>query len=259
MKLKYLFFIISGLTAMQLLAQPQFSTNPVSFTAVDEFTLTVNVAGTSLEGYAGDVWIWTWVSKGCSSSCDAPSNVDPANEQADDALMTRDGSNPNIYRITLVAADFFQKPPSELQQLGFKLKSLSWGDGKQTDVDALIDIDPLEFTPSVNRSFPSKPRSDDIVTLYFDQELAGDLNVKYHVGTFQVQVTAHNADGVQIGNVFTGLTSQASETVHFVRILPDYEFEADQETITRINYLFRAVNDNNIQAGPYELLFFEKN
>jgi hypothetical protein len=242
-----------------LLAQPQFSTSPVSFTAVDEFTLTVNVTGTSLEGYAGDVWIWSWVSKGCSSNCDAPSNVDPANALADNALMTRDGSNPNIYRINLVAADFFQKPPSELQQIGFKLKSLSWGDGKQTDVDAFIDIDPLEFTPSVNRSFPSKPRSDDIVTLYFNQDLAGELHVKYHVGLFEAQVTAYNAEGEQVGNVFTGVASQESETLHAIQILPDYEFEEGEEVITRINYIFRAVNDNNIQAGPYELLFFEKN
>ena len=249
MNLKYIFFILLIGATVTVIAQPQYSTSPASFTAVDEFTLTVNVTGTSLEGHSGDVWIWSWISKGCSSNCDAPTNLDPAGPDASNALMTRDDVNPNVYRITMVAADFFEKPPSELQQIGFKLKSASWGDGKQSDNDAFLDIDPLEFTASVNRSFPSKPRADDVITLYFDQDLETNLDVKYHVGKFKILVTAYDAEGNQVGEVLNKATKAESETSHVISFHPEFEFGAN---LYRITYTYTAQDFRDTAQAMFE-------
>ena len=68
------------------------TTSPAVFTAEDEVTLTFDVTGTEkLDGYTGDVWLWTWVSEGCSADCDAATNVNPAgNPDTEGAKLVRD-------------------------------------------------------------------------------------------------------------------------------------------------------------------------
>lgn len=255
--MKKIFITIMGLLAANvLLAQPQYSVNPPTFTAEDEITLTVDVSGTSLANYDGDVWIWSWIAEGCSASCDAPTNIDPAgNENTEGALMTRDLGNPNIYTKTLVLSAFFNKPPSEIKKFGLKLKSASWGDGKQSDVDIVISVEPLIFTPRLNRIFPTKVTKDDVVTLYLDQSQATDLDLKYELSDFSISITGHDAEGNEVGSAIVNADAvNQGNGVHYYRILPTFSLESSD--IAYIRYRFISKDDTNIQSDEFELVFF---
>ncbi|QSE96240.1 DUF4961 domain-containing protein [Fulvivirga lutea] len=169
----FILFIVVAFNASAQLVR----TNPAVFTAEDEVTFTIDASlssNESLVGFNGDVWAWVFISSGCTANCDAPSNINPAGgPETDPAKMTRDPDNPDVYSITFVPTEFFGKSPGEIQQIGFVLKSVDWGDGIQTQ-DFTVDVTPIEFVPNENRSFPSKFTQEDIVTIYFDQSLSDD-------------------------------------------------------------------------------------
>jgi len=238
-------------------AQPTVSTDPKVFTAEDEITLTVDVTGTSLEGHTGDVWIWSWIAEGCSSDCDAPTNVDPAGEAAEDAKMTRSENDPNVYTITFIPQVFFNKSPAELQRLGFKLKSQNWGDGKQTDTDAFLSIAPLTFTPVVNRVFPNKATEDDVVTLYLDQKLSDSPEVKYELADFSVEVNAYDESDQQLGDAFVADMVNEGNGLHQIRIIPSYSIPNVSEDIASIKYIFTSKDDADIQTQEFQLVFLD--
>ncbi|HYG40401.1 MAG TPA: alpha-amylase family glycosyl hydrolase, partial [Cytophagales bacterium] len=138
--MKKIYFLLSGFI-LTFLASAQSVKLNTDFPAADKpLTLTVNVEGTSLEGYADNVWIWTWIDN-AQGDADAPTNVNPATSPGQDAaLMTRTATNPDEYTITFTPTVFFNKPASELQRIGFKLKSRDWNDNKQSDQDLFIDM-----------------------------------------------------------------------------------------------------------------------
>lgn len=133
-------------------------TNPAFPKAGEPVTITVDVSGTSLDGFAWDdetnpVWIWTWIENG-NGDADAPTNINPATSAQDAAKATRISVNPDVYQITFTTATFFNKPASEIKRIGLKLKSRDWSDNKQTDNDRFI-----EFSDGFEATF-AEPASD---------------------------------------------------------------------------------------------------
>lgn len=235
-----------------LCAQPSYTLTPPSFTAEDEVTITVDVTGTTLAGYTGDVWIWSWISKGCPANCDAPTNIDPAGEKTAKALMTR--VKADVYSITIVPSIFYARPPSEIQEIGLKLKTLSWGDGKQSDKDVLIKVEPLVFTPKVNRIFPTKVTKDDVVTLYLDQAEAPTPDLKYALDDFKVTVTAYDESNAQIGKMENVAMVNAGSGLHYTRIIPSFSFSSNK--VHSIKYRFTNTG-GNVQSDEFSLVFFQ--
>src|SRR5690606_21283382 len=98
------------------LAVAQTVTTIPSFPRADEpVTIRVDVTGTSLDNFAWNnetnpVWVWTWVSEGCASNCDAPTNVNPATSAQDAAKATRISTDPDVYEITFTPTTFFNRP-----------------------------------------------------------------------------------------------------------------------------------------------------
>ncbi len=256
---KYIITIIVFLTIhLYGLAQPTYTASPSPFTAEDEVTLTIDVTGTSLAGYTGDVWVWAWISKGCSAACDAPTNIDPAGAaNTDDAKMTRDESNADVYSITFVPTAFFGKSPAQLQQFGFKLKSESWGDGKQSDNDILIDIEPLIFVPKINRNFPTKVTENDVVSLYLDQSFAENLDLKYDLSDFTLEVIAYDTDGVQVGTTLLLDAKNEGDGIHSGSVLPTFSFVTNGTSIAKIAYKFISKNNSAIESDTYEVTFIQ--
>lgn len=252
--MKRLILIILVCVSLGSVANAQtYTTNPPSFTAEDNVTITVDVTGTSLANYAGDVWMWAWISEGCSSGCDAPTNVDPAGAAAANALMTRVSAN--VYRITFKPTEFYNRAPSEIKKIGFKLKSISWNDGKQSDNDIIISVEPLVFTPKVNRIFPTKVTNNDVVTLYLDQSVATNLDLKYQTGNFTVDITAYDAEGDEVGTAIENRTLvNSGNGLHYVRILPTYTFGSSE--VATLKYKFKSVSNNELESEEFELVFF---
>lgn len=225
--------------------------SPAVFTAEDEVTLTWDVTGTGLEDYAGDVWMWSWIKTGCSIGCDAPSNINPATSPgADAALMTRDEVDPNIYRITLIPVDFYNKTPAEIKEIGFLLKGRDWSNGQTGD--KALPVQPLEFVATENRTFPVKFTQEDLVTFYFDQTLTSSQGMKavsdVYVYFFISGKDSEGADFtdeayVSWGDV--GLSPELQFTnrgngLFSLTILPKEFFGlAEGDTISKISYIFR--------------------
>lgn len=243
------------ISAEVLVAQPTYTVDPPSFTAEDEITITVDVSKTSLKDYAGDVWMWAWIAEGCSASCDAPTNINPAGgDDTDDALMTRDAENPNVYRITLVPADFYGKTPAEIKKMGFKLKSADWSDGKQTDSDVVLTVDPLVFVPKVNRIFPTKVTKEDAVTLYLDQSVAPTPDLKYAISDFTISIQAFDEAGNEVGAIGNADMVNAGDGLHYLRIIPTFTFGVSD--INSIKYRFTSKN-GDVESDEYTLVFFK--
>lgn len=141
--MRYLFLFCCLFVSHFVTAQT-VTTNPAVPSPDQPLTITVNVAGTSLAGHAWNnetapVWLWAWLEKG-STDINAPTNVNPATAAQDAAKCTRISTNPDIYQITITPTTFFNKPASEITQIGLKLKTRNWTDNKQTDNDRFINL-----------------------------------------------------------------------------------------------------------------------
>lgn len=240
-------------------------TNPPVFTAEDEVTFRIDVTGTSLEGYTDDVWIWAWIAEGCSAGCDAPTNIDPAGgENTEAAKVIRDENNPNVYTITFVPVDFFGKAPSEIRKIGLKLKSISWGDGKQSDNDLIVAVQPLIFIPSITRTFPVKFTQEDVVTLFFDKNHSENdaLNQLEEIYTYFF-ISGTNADGSEfndvakvswseVGNTPEVKLTGSGEGVYSISFIPEEYFDITEGAdITKISYIFRNA-EGSVQSETFQ-------
>lgn len=252
--MKKILFVLLAVTGMYTTVCAQLYTiNPPSFTAEDEITITFNLAGTPLDNYSGDLYLWAWIAEGCSASCDAPTNVNPGSEAIAGARVTRDEVNPDIARITLVPSQFYGKSPSVIKKMGFLVKGTDWATGQTAD--AVVAVDPLVFTPKVNRIFPTKVTKDDVVTLYLDQAAATNPDLKYQTGEFTVSVTAYNAEGDAVGNPIEDQAMvNAGNGLHYLRILPTYTFETSD--IASIKYRFTSVSNDDVASDEFEVVFF---
>lgn len=189
-----LLFLFSPLT---LWAQT-VTTNPAVPSPDQPVTITVNVAGTSLAGHAWNnetapVWLWAWLEKG-STDINAPTNVNPATAAQDAAKCTRISTNPDIYQITITPTTFFNKPASEITQIGLKLKTRNWTDNKQTDNDRFINLS-LNF--AITLSSPS--------TTSFFAENGEVINII--ANTNQNSTIAYKIDGVSIATSASGVNT----------------------------------------------------
>lgn len=155
-----------------------FTTNP-SFPQADQpMTLTVDVSCTRLDGYNGDVWLWAWLPN-CSSNCDAITNVDPATSAQSAAKMSRVGTN--VYALTFVPTNFFGKSKAEIDEIGFKLKSVRWSDERQSDNDRFINISngdlEIQFTSPSTDSKYVFVNIDEPYIIQADASVSADLKI----------------------------------------------------------------------------------
>ncbi|MDH3710094.1 MAG: alpha-amylase family glycosyl hydrolase, partial [Cyclobacteriaceae bacterium] len=154
------------------------TTDPVFPKADEDVTFSVDVTGTSLEGYAGEVWIWTWIERG-DMDIDAPTNVNPATSAQSDALMTKVSTNPDIYEITFTPVDFFNTTVEELDQIGLKLKSVDWADNIQSDNDVFVTFSSgeLELTVTEPTNFPHFVDPSETFTISAASSETADLSI----------------------------------------------------------------------------------
>ena len=126
-------------------AQAQVTTSPVFFTDTTPVTITYDATqgNAALANFTGDVYIWTGTVTNLSSSNISWRNVKSPTFGAADpaALMTRDASNPNLYRITFTPRTYYPIPAAEtLQRLGMIFKNATGSVvGRGPDGDIFVD------------------------------------------------------------------------------------------------------------------------
>ena len=190
-----LVFLFALLLSCCLVAQAQTLTTNPEFPEADEpVTFTFDVTGTAMEGYTNDVWVWTWIAEGCASSCDAPTNVNPATSAQSDALTTRDGSNPNIYTITFTPTDFFGKPKEDFIKLGLLLKGEDWSNGQTSDL--FVDIFEGGLNLTINNPTQSFIFVDPAETINISATTSEEAYIKIFVDDVRVDSSAFDATNI---------------------------------------------------------------
>ena len=120
--------LLLTLLAFATHAQAQVTTSPVFFTDTTPVTITYDATqgNAALANFTGDVYIWTGTVTNLSANNTTWRNVKSPNFGAADpaALMTRDATNPNIYRITFTPRTYYPIPGAEtLLRLGMIFKN----------------------------------------------------------------------------------------------------------------------------------------
>ncbi len=135
---------------------------PSSFTAEDQIKITVDVSAVGNLAGVEPLYLWAWI----PNVSDAP-NGQWTNSN-ENQRMTREAAN--VWSFTLVPSEFYSQPPGRIRQMGLLVKAKDGTGDLKTD-DIILSVDPLEFSPSVFRTFPARFTQDDIVTIYYDQKL----------------------------------------------------------------------------------------
>ncbi len=188
--MKKILFLFTLLIAAVTGIHAQVTFSPATFTAQDQVTLTVDVTGTPMAGQSeAYIWIFSNVSGGGK---DGFTNTSWTNSPAN-AKMTAAGTNK--WSFTFTGTTMFSQTPGELKDFGFLAKSKDGS--RQTPDYKPFKFDPLVFTPTVFRAFPSKVGQDDVITINFDQNLATELNEQRMTPT-TISITAFNGS-TQIG------------------------------------------------------------
>ena len=120
--------LLLTLLALATHAQAQVTTSPVFFTDTTPVTITYDATqgNAALKDFTGEVYIWTGTVTNLSANNTTWRNVHSPNFGAADAsaLMTRDASNPNLYRITFTPRSYYPIPGAEtLLRLGMIFKN----------------------------------------------------------------------------------------------------------------------------------------
>ncbi|SFP97616.1 alpha-amylase family glycosyl hydrolase [Hymenobacter arizonensis] len=123
------------------------TTQPVFFSETTPVTITFDASqgNSALRDFTGPVYIWTGTVTNLSANNTTWRNVkSPTFNQADPAaLMTRDATNPNLYRITFTPRTFYPVPANEtILRLGMIFKNADGSIvGRATDGgDIFIDV-----------------------------------------------------------------------------------------------------------------------
>ena len=118
-----LLFLLTGLAQAQVV-----TTQPTFFTDTTPVTITFDASqgNGGLNNFGGDVYIWTGVVTNLSPSNTTWRHVKSPSFGVPDpaALMTRDATNPNVYRITFTPRTFYPVPAAEtVLRLGMIFKN----------------------------------------------------------------------------------------------------------------------------------------
>jgi hypothetical protein len=238
--MKKIFRLLSILTLVAFAptyAQVTFS--PAVFTAEDEVTLTVDVTGTPMAGQSeAYLWIFSNVSGGGK---DGFTNTSWTNSPAN-AKMTAAGTNKWSYKFT--GTTMFGQTPGELKDFGFLVKSKDGS--RQTPDYKPFAFDPLVFTPSKLRVFPSKVGVDDVVTVNFDKSL-GTTVEEQRMEPTSATITMLDNTGAVVGTPLTRTLRKLDTNIWAASFIGSASFTpAAGRTLAKFRYRFNGtVRDVN--------------
>ncbi len=192
-KLIILLLILSGGVLHTFGQVPKLTVTPGEIDALTEnVTFTFDVTGTDVEGLT-DIYIWAWSSDIGSPSemllCYDGGNASWGNISPNAKLEPVD-SNPNLFTITLPktvtrddgevtfknVADLFgvSATPGKIKEFGFLLRSQDGSQQTPGDMQSKVTLKALIFEENIFRTFPASVSNKDVVTVYFNQNLADD-------------------------------------------------------------------------------------
>ena len=234
MKKLFSLFIIASFCFSQASAQVTF--NPTIFTADDQVTVTVDVTGTPMAGQPeAYIWIFSNPTAGSGPQKDGSVNGSWTNSSVE-AKMTAAGTN--RWSFTFTGTTLFNLTPGELKEFGFLIKARDGS--RQTPDYKPFKFDPLVFTPSTFRIFPSKVGQNDVVTAIFDQGLASTIN-ETRMTPVSVTFTVYDQNNNVFGNPVTVPVRALGNRMWGASFLPTRSYTIPATTkLSKFRYKFNG-------------------
>ncbi|WP_199118190.1 hypothetical protein [Pedobacter sp. ASV28] len=244
---KLILSIIFSLSTLWAFSQVTFS--PVTFTAEDEVTITLDVTGTPLAGI-DDIYIWTFSNDGVGGGKDGLVNGQWGNS-SDAAKFTKIATNKFTFKFT--GTTLFGQSPAELINFGFLAKTKDGS--KQTPDYKPYKFDPLVFVPTQFRVFPAKLDQTDMATVYFHQDLATEQSLQR---LFDVKVTIvfYDAAGNEFARRVDMIAKKETDKLYAYSFIPDRLVTIPSGTVlSKFSYQFTgnlkdANGGNTATSGP---------
>lgn len=226
-RILWLFMVLSSSVSAQ-----QVTISPIFPKADQPLTLTVDVSGTGLNNYNGDVYIWTWIPGNPASP---PTNVNPASNMSAALRATAKWTklNTNVYEFTFTPTAFFGAPLSAFagNQLGFLLKGNDWSNGKTADLFVnFFEGFAVQFGAPTSSSFFVDNNESIPITGYASDPASLELKV----GGSTVQTAGPGATTLTWNHTVT--ETSGSVTVEFIAV-NDVSLET---TSTSFTYVVRS-------------------
>lgn len=216
------------------------SISPAKFTAEDEITITVDVTGTTMAGIE-PVYLWTWSNLG-----DGPTNGSWGNS-SESAALTKVSTN--VWKVTFVPATFYNASPAELKIINFLFKSKT-GTAQTKNFEG-IALDPLTFTETQFRSFPSKGTQNDIVTVYMTKSLAPTEEVQRMTKVNTITLKAYDGSDSQIGSTVTQNVDSFTSGIASFGFIPTKLFTGlGGVKVVKVKFTFngKGLNENGVEV-----------
>ena len=228
-------------------AQCEFTTytiSPATFSAEDEITITFDFTGTTLAGET-DLYLWTWSNKDASGfpAKDGIINTEWGNSPAT-AKLTPVAGSPNKFTFKMTGTTMYNLTPGELKHFQFLGKTKNGS--KQSCDSKKNTFDPLVFVPSMLRTFPAKVGQNDVVSVYFHQDLATTINDQ-RMEPATVTVEVFDNTGASAGQPLTLPVKSAGTKLWKAYFVPTRSFTPGAgKKFTRFTYKFNGtVRDEN--------------
>lgn len=246
--------LLGGRLAMaQTCEFTNFTIAPPSFTAEDSITITIDVTGTTLAGET-NLYIWTWVNKGVSGLTEkngiTNAGANDWSSSPEIAKMTPVAGSPNKFIYGLVGTKLFELAPGGMKHFQFLVKTKD-GNNKKSCDSKVIAFEPLVFVPSMMRIFPARVGQNDVVSLYFHQDLATTID-EQRMEPVSATIEVFDNTGASAGQPITlPLKSTAAKTWRAAFIPTRSYTPGNGKKFTRFTYKFNGtVRDVNNQPVP---------
>ena len=231
----FLFFSTSVLYAQRGVGK--ITITPSAYTVEDEVTITIDLTGTDM---AGETAVYLWI---FGDGGDGTTNG-TWTETKEEARFTSLGNNVFQFKFTPVLM-WPNAVPGNLKKFSFLTKTKNGS--KQTDNAPEFFFDPLVFIETTYFSFPDKVGQDDAVTLYFNQNLATDINEQRMTPT-GITISALNESGNVVGNVLNGTLRNEGGKKYSFTLIPVRSFGAVAGGIKRLRYTITGTGKNESGA-----------
>lgn len=225
------------------------TTNPQVFSAEDEVTFTFDVTGNPQLQQLTEAWAWVWREEP-KPVIDAPTNRNPANEQAAGAKMTK--LTGNRWEIKFRPATFLNVPANQITKMGIILKGRDWSNGQTGNF--ILNVQPpgffVAFTQpntasafvELNQNYTITAISNKEATLKLflnDTEIQSATNAKTISATVRLTTTGGNRvkatanDGTTTKEASIELFGYAPKVAPLpAGIRPGINYHADQTKAT---------------------------
>jgi len=218
--MKKIILSLIGLLVIGMVANAQVTFSPGSFTGEDQVTLTVDVTGTPMAGQS-EAYIWIWANpNGVGPGPNGTVNGDWSNSSTA-AKMTAAGTNK--WSFTFTGTTLFGLTPGDLHDFGFLVKSR---DGSKQSPDYKpFAFDPLVFTPTKLRVFPSKVGRDDVVTVNYERTLGSSVD-ENRMTPVSVTITMYDETNATVGAPLVINARSTSDNIWSASFIPTMSFTA---------------------------------